>query len=384
MNIAVRFTLLSVLGLGCLWSQTIGTNGSTAGSTNNSNNNSSPAKFASGLTYNTSFMITGSVMMEDGSAVPGPVDIKLVCSAAERTLTHTTVMDDFEFQWPPSLQMGPVSGGSFASPFTGAISDASSVVNTAEDMPQYCDLRASLPGYTSSEVNMHNPSAFDGSNVGVLWLRPIATPHDGNMVSALSLRAPKEAKKLFDKGTDLLHAGKWPAAATDLQKAVTVYPQYADAWVNLGRAQFKMGAADSARSSLEHAVQLDPKVPGAWQTLGYVAFNQRKWNDAAGYLNQAEQLDPLNSPTPWFYSAMAYFELRKFDQAEKSIREEIDMDPRFQNRRARYVLGLILIARHDVVGGSNALRSYLAGSPDPRDVATVKNVLSQLPPSGRD
>ena len=163
----------------------------------------------------------------------------------------------------------------------------------------------------------------------------------------LSLRAPKEARKLFDKGTDLLHSSKLPAAVASFQKALTIYPQYVDAWLNLGNAQLRMGANDSAKSSLQRAIELDPKMPGAWQMLGYVAFNQKKWSDAAGYLYHAERLDPMNSPMPWFYSAVAYYELRKYDQAEKSIRTEIDMDPVFQNHRAQYVLGMILIARHD-------------------------------------
>jgi tetratricopeptide (TPR) repeat protein len=215
--------------------------------------------------------------------------------------------------------------------------------------------------------------------VGVLWLRPVSG-HQGNTVSALSLRAPKDARKLFDKGTELLHSAKLPAAAASFQKAATIYPDYVDAWINLGNAQFRMGANDSARSSLQRAIELDPKMPGAWQMLGYIAFNQKKWDDAAGYLCHAEELDPMNSPMPWFYSAVAYYELRKYDQAEKSIRTEIGMDPVFQNHRAQYVLGMILIARHDLAGGSDALRSYLATKPDPRDVATVETALSKLQP----
>jgi tetratricopeptide (TPR) repeat protein len=319
------------------------------------------------------------VMMEDGSPVPGSVDIKMSCSGSERTVTRTTVNDDFAFQWTRSSQTGQLTGvNSFTNPMSGTNSDASSVVRSSvPEQSGYCDLRASLPGYRSSEINLDNPSEFDGANVGVLWLRPI-NAHQGNMVSALTLAAPKEARKLFDKGTELLHSGKLPAAATSFQQAVTVYPRYADAWLHLGTIQFRMGAYDPARGSLQRAIELDPKMPGAWQMLGYVAFNQKKWEDAAGYLCQAEQLDPMNSPMPWFYSAVAYYELRKYDQAEKSIRTEIDMDPQFQNHRARYVLGMILIARHDTADGSDALRSYLAASPDPRDVVAAKTVLSVL------
>jgi len=353
MSIVVRVALLLAVGMTGLWSQQSG--------------------MATGA------LLAGVVMMEDGSPVPGTVDIKISCNGSERTVTRTLVTDDFEFQWSRPSPMGQPTGVSnLANPVTGANSDASSVVHAGiHDLTDNCDLRAWLPGYISSEISLSNSAGFDGANVGVLWLRPINV-HQGNIVSALTLRAPREARKLFDKGMDLLHSGKIPAAANSFQKAVTIYPQYADAWLSLGRAQFEMGANDSARVSLQRAVELDPKVPGAWQTLGYIAFNEKKWEDAADYLGHAEQLDPLNSPTPWFYSAVAYYELRRYDRAEKSIRTEIDMDPQFQNHRARYVYGLILIARHDVGEGSDALRSYLATSPDPRDIGSANTVLSRL------
>ena len=72
----------------------------------------------------------------------------------------------------------------------------------------------------------------------------------------------------------------------------------------------------------------------------------------------------MSSPTPWFYSAAAYYELRKYDQAEKSIRTEIDMDPQFRNRRAQYVLGMILIARHDTAEGLRGV-AQVSGEPHP-------------------
>jgi tetratricopeptide (TPR) repeat protein len=373
MSTALRTGLFLAMAACCLWSQQ---SGSGAGA-----NNTGSGKLSSAL-ISANPLLSGMVMMEDGSPVPGNVEIKLSCNASERTVTHTTVSDDFEFQWTAPAQTGPVVVNSFTNTIAGANSDASSLLRSSvRDESGYCDLRAALPGYRSSEINLNNASEFDGTNVGVLWLRPI-NAHQGNMVSALSLRAPKEARKLFDKGTELLHSAKLPAAAASFQKAVTIYPRYVDAWLDLGNAQLRMGANDSAKSSLQRAIELDPKMPNAWQMLGYAAFNQKKWDDAAGYLFQAEQLDPMNSPMPWFYSAVAYYELRKYDQAEKSIRTEIDMDPVFQNHRAEYVLGMILIARHDLAGGSDALRSYLAAKPDPRDVATAETALNGLPQRG--
>lgn len=362
MTTALRTWLLVAISVGYSWSQQTG-----------------PGAMSSGPTMiNT--VLSGMVMMDDGSPVPGSADIQISCNGSERTVTHTTVNNDFTFQWVRSSQTGSMNSlYNFANTRAGANSDASSMVRpSVPEQSGFCELRASLPGYRSSVINLDDPSEFDGANAGVLWLRPV-NAHQGNMVSALSLAAPKQARKLFDDGIKLLHSGKFPEAETSFQKAVIVYPRYADAWLYLGRTQFKMGDNDSATSSLQRSVELDPKLPVAWQVLGYVAFNQKKWNDAAEYLCHAEELDPAGSPTPWFYSAVAYYELRKYDQAEKSIRSEIEMDPQFQNHRARYVLGMILIARHNTTEGSAALRSYLSASPDPRDVVAVQTVLSALP-----
>ena len=290
MGAALRTWLLLAMSLSFLWSQQSGSGGKIQ---------SSPAT--------TNSVLSGMVMMEDGSPVPGSVDIKMACNGFERTVTHTTINNDFAFQWArPAQTESSTSVYGFTSTMAAALSDASSAVRSSvAGQSGYCDLRAALPGYRSSEINLNDPAAFDGSNVGVLWLRPISV-HQGNMVSALSSARARESRGSYSiRVLELLHSGKLPAAVTSFQKAVTVYPQYVDAWLNLGNAQMRMGASDSARSSLQRAIELDPKMPGAWQILGYVAFNQKKWDDAAGYLCQAEQLDPMNSPMPWFYSAVA-------------------------------------------------------------------------------
>jgi tetratricopeptide (TPR) repeat protein len=363
MNIAVCTSLFCTISVTCLSGQ----------------QTTNTTRVPPGASTQTDALYTGVVMMADGTSVPGSVDIRIVCNGSESTVAHTTVNDDFQFQWMRApRQSVPLAISSYAAPMTGAIGDASSAVRSSlADQYGYCHLRASLPGYRSSEINLDNYPAFDGTNVGVLWLRPVNSP-EGNLVSALTLRAPKDARKLFDKGLQSLGSRDLPAAAGSFEKAVAMYPEYADAWLDLGKTQFDMGASDSATTSLQKAIALDPRLPGAWQVLGYIAFNQRRWTDAVAYLDHAEQLDPLNSPMPWFYSGVAFFELRKYEQAEKSIRTEIDMDPQFRMVRARYMLGIILLARHDTARASDVLRNYLAVSPDPRDVASVTAVLARL------
>jgi tetratricopeptide (TPR) repeat protein len=318
--------------------------------------------------------------MDDGSAVPATVKIQVVCNGTARTVTQTTSVNDFSFQWNASPPSGQTSGASTAFAEIGAVSDAGSRVERMTDDPrQACDLRAEVGGYTSTEVHLSNRLDLDGSDVGVIFLHRIAGD-EGRIVSISTLQAPKDARKNFDKGTDLLHAGKLPEAATCFEKAVTIYPRYAEAWLSLGRIQFTTGRRDAALESMQRAKDLDDKLVGAWQVMGYIAAGRQDWENAAHYLDEAVRLDPADSPLPWFFSAFAHYQLQGFEEAERSIRAEIKLDPQFRIKRAQFLLALILIARQDTVGGAAVLHNYLAASPDPRDVDNAKTILSRLQP----
>jgi len=71
---------------------------------------------------------------------------------------------------------------------------------------------------------------------------------------------PERRKEEFDKGTEQVHANKLTDAQTSFQKSVTIYPQYADAWLSLGRVQLQLGAKDAARTNFRKAMDLDEKL----------------------------------------------------------------------------------------------------------------------------
>jgi hypothetical protein len=70
--------------------------------------------------------------------------------------------------------------------------------------------------------------------------------------------------------------------------------------------------------------------------------------------------------------------MHRFNEAEKSIRQEMQIDTERHYRRAQFLLGLILVARNEIITGTQALREYLAGAPDPGDVRTANAMLSRL------
>lgn len=328
-------------------------------------------------THFTKIMITGAVKLDDGSPLPGSAAIELICGASGRIVAHTGILDNFVF-----LATAPSGGNS--SGLTNAWSLLGSASGDAASGPRGdsegntdCDLRAQLSGFRSSSISLNNPAAYDGTSVGVIWLHRIAASGE-NLVSISTLTAPKNAKKNFEKGRELARMGKVSDAVSSFQKAVKIDPQFAEAWVGLGFAQYQMNAQDAAEKSVMKAREVDPKLPGIYQILGYIASDRKDWKSAAQYLEEAERLNPMSSALPWYISAVAYYEMHRFNEAEKSIRQEMRIDTERRYRRAQFLLGLILVARNEIVTGTQALREYLAGTPDPSDVKTANAMLSRL------
>lgn len=318
-------------------------------------------------------------MTDDGSPLPHDVNILSVCSAVRRTMGHASASGSFGFQWATTTnaygdasQAGRASSsGNGAASLTGSRNGSRGLDPLAN-----CDLLAESSGYSSSRASLFNRAGQDNYDVGVIVLHRVVAG-EGHTVSVLALRAPKNAKKDFEKGTSLLAENKLPDAASSFGKALAIYPQYADAWLNLGKVQWQMGGKDAARESFHKSMDLDNKLVGPWQELGYLACDESKWEDAVRYLDQAVRLDPMDSPNAWFFSAVANYNLGRFEQAERSIRAELKLD-NGKHPHAEYLLGMILIARQDLQGGAQALRNYIASAAKSEDVTPAKRQLSKL------
>jgi tetratricopeptide (TPR) repeat protein len=322
--------------------------------------------------------ISGTVSTDDGSPLPGSVKIQAVCGADQRTVTHTSSRGDFSFQWGDNSGIFEDASQSGASSIFSA--NPGGIGGTANSMGvrlanplANCELRADMAGYLSSRAPLISYGQLDRIEVGTLIVHRL-TGEEGTTVSMLSMKAPKNAKKDFQKGTDQFRQRKYKDAEASFRKAVAAYPDYADAWLSLGRTERQLGAHEAARENFQKAMDLDKKLLGPWQELGYLSVDQSKWEDAAKYLDQANRLDPMSSSMAWFFSAVADFNLQRFEAAERSIRAEIRLD-QDKNPRAKYLLGLILLARNDLTGGAEALRAFIKVAPAGPDIEMAKKQL---------
>jgi perosamine synthetase len=103
-----------------------------------------------------------------------------------------------------------------------------------QEAPELIEQYAS-PGFGAHVLDLSTRRVMDNPDTGTVVLRRVARS-DGVLVSLTSLSAPKAARKAYEKGLHAAHAGKWESARARFEKAVALYPQYAEASTPLNRA----------------------------------------------------------------------------------------------------------------------------------------------------
>ena len=83
-------------------------------------------------------------------------------------------------------------------------------------------------------------------------------------------------------------------AASDLERAVALQPDFAEAWSDLGEARKNLADDDGALAALRRAVKLNPGDAVAQTRLGSTLLESGKPHEATPHLDEAVRLDPQN------------------------------------------------------------------------------------------
>jgi tetratricopeptide (TPR) repeat protein len=303
-----------------------------------------------------------------------------------RTVAFTNSKGDFSFQWGSGQPAGMIPDASEVGTFSGQrnLDPANTSGARGGDLSAYgvsnmlgCELTANAPGFRSDRFDLGNHRASDNPDIGVIVLHRLANV-EGTSVSATSFNAPKDARKAWEKGVQLLHKSKSAESEKELRKAVDIYPKYAAAWVDLGRARLQQKSMEPARAAFLKAIEADGKLVEPYVALGEMALGEQNWTDAAKYLDRALQLDPVDYPKLWFAGAVADYNVRNYEGAEKKARAAAKINQPNRDVHASQLLGLILLNNRDYAGADDALREYMKLSPDAKDLREVKAQLSEI------
>lgn len=249
-----------------------------------------------------------------------------------------------------------------------------------------CTIEAKSFGYQSTIGKFPVRSSTGIVNLDALTIHrnPSGDAQDQNKertsrtVSATSLKAPPNAVKLFDHGSRSLQQGKFADAAKDFTAAIKIYPEYAESWLNLGRAQVSLESLGPGRDAFVRAAELDPQMAGPPEELGLLAARQNDLVSAARYLDESLRLDPGSSYRACYSDAIVNLMLKRYDVAERSARAALGFGEAGAQARANYVLGMTLLATGKNTEAKQHLLRYLELTPRAPERDQVLRELNRL------
>ncbi|HXA63867.1 MAG TPA: hypothetical protein VNV82_01885 [Bryobacteraceae bacterium] len=330
-------------------------------------------------------LLTGKVVMEDGTPPPEPVTIQLICRATPRSIGYTDSKGGFAVDLNDRKNAGTFADASEDPNSFGGNSGRPNSLNPGGNSNSGitgralmgCDLRASLAGFRSDVMHLDARHSLDNPEVGTIVLRRLANV-EGLTISATSALAPKDAKNAFQKAQNFERQQKWADAGKEFRKAVDIYPKYAVAWYQLGLVQEQEKNREAARKSYAQALAADGKFVSPYQALAVMASQEQKWQDVVDDTDHLLRLNPVDFPQSWLFNALGNYYLKNMDAAEKSAREGISRDAAHQYPDLNHVLGIVLAMKRDYSGAVEQLRNYLHYAPNAIDTEQVMKQLAEV------
>jgi tetratricopeptide (TPR) repeat protein len=328
--------------------------------------------------------LSGKVVMEDGTPPPDPAIIERVCGATVRPEGYTDTKGRFNFQLGQNQGMmadasmsslGDSMGPGMPSRGGGGMMGGRGGFNERD--LSGCELRATLPGFRSEVVNLSGRRALDNPDVGTIILHRLAKV-EGFTFSATTAYAPKDAKKAYEKGTQLVKKKKLDEAEKELQKAVDSYPKFAAAWYELGTVYQQQKKFTEAKEAYQQSLKADEKYVNPYAQLARLAGAEGKWPETSEYAEKVIKLNPYFSPEIYYINAVANFNLSKFSEAEENAREAAKQDAQHRNPRINHLLGVILAQKEAYPEAAENMRTFLKRVPEGPDADNVKKQLAEV------
>jgi hypothetical protein len=309
-----------------------------------------------------SLMLKGNVVVAGGQLPWDPIPIVVVCGETPRYNTQSDPKGGFRIEPAPrSSEIVTVKSDSKAP-------NPSQLIG--------CKVRAELGGFQSSSLNIANRTIEDDSDLGTITLtRDEKTP--GAAVSGTSAQAPKDALKSYDKARAEASSNRPENAQKELEKAVHLYPQFAEAWYELGKLEETQKPLD-ALDAYSKAVAADPQFYPPYEHIAAIAAQQKKWQDVTDAADQGLKLNPSGTPQLWYFSAVGNYNLGHVDIAEKSANTSLAMDPSHKAPNTEQLLAVMLAAKGDYSGALKHLRSCLTYTAPGPNADLMKQQVAQL------
>jgi Tfp pilus assembly protein PilF len=254
------------------------------------------------------FRIFGTVVQQNGTPPPIGTAIEMDCGVTTTRVADVDPKGDYNFQLgdlnrasqiqpdagvdrshplddpfyqPPSApQSGSQTQSSSATPSSGTASQSSTQPATVASILNLsitnCELRAYSSGYRSSVLKLEGLVLTQVTKVDPITIYP------------LDLKTSKKAKKLFDQALKALKKENVKEGESLLKSAVAEYPDYDEAWAQLGTLYQQQKRDAEAGAALKKAISINRFNVAPYVQLGWIAIREGTAKEAESKLKTAE------------------------------------------------------------------------------------------------
>src|SRR6266481_3459063 len=322
--------------------------------------------------------LMGRVATNDGTAVPNDVLVERICNANVRQQVHASSRGDF------SMQMGSMTDSFLDASASGnrglqdGVASKASRTGISRRELANCELRASASGFHSSVISLVDLDTFGSSiDVGAIVVQR-ATKIEGMTLSATPYKAPRDARRAYEKGLEAERNGKLANARKYFEHAVEIYPGFANAWFQLGTVLQKENQKDAARTAYIQATTIDTKFLPPYVSLALMAYEAENWTEVLKLTGHIVNLDPLNYAEAYFYNSVANYKLDKIEDAEKSALKAEHLDLRTRFPQLHLLLAEIFARKHNYATAISEIQTYLELAPHAKNADQLREQLAKL------
>ncbi len=209
-----------------------------------------------------------------------------------------------------------------------------------------------------------------------LRMQTSGLPAPGSAVSVQQLQIPERARKEMTKAYASLRKKDSATALEHIDRALTLYPPYAEALAVRAQLKYDTGDPASAISDLSNALSFDPNQGWLYVSLICVYNNEDRFADAEPLLARALSL----SPNHW----ATYYEVGRTEIGLGSLDSAWTHLQRAESLGATKFAPLHLMKAYvhyrksDFVSAKLAISRYLELNPEGIQLPAVKKLLAEI------
>jgi tetratricopeptide (TPR) repeat protein len=205
--------------------------------------------------------------------------------------------------------------------------------------------------------------------------KPVPPEGPSGLLNARITQIPPAARKEFEAGKRRMDAHDAAGSVQRFQKAIALYPQYAEAYQLLGVVHLESGKFQEAEPALQKSTEIEPNLSTGYFALGVCRNLMAKYAEAEPVLLRGLELDP-EAADGHYELAKTYWVLGRAQDAQMRAEKAVSLRPGLAG--AHILLGDINLSKSDPQGALKEYKEALRLDPKGPMAAPTQQMINKI------